>query len=63
MCDEPEEEAGARWTSGLPAEHSIEVVETENPVIAFLLGPAGEVILEVRERRQVPFGFCATPKG
>lgn len=43
--------------SGLPADHSIEVHETENPIVNVLYGPDGEVLIEMRERRVQPFGF------
>lgn len=33
----------------------VEVIVTDNPVVARLLGPTGETIRERRERR--PFGF------
>jgi hypothetical protein len=34
-----------------------DLTETENPVVAELLGPRGETIRQWRERRTVPFGF------
>lgn len=33
----------------------VQVVVTDNPIVAVLLGPNGEVLREWRERR--PFGF------
>lgn len=36
---------------------SVEVTETDNPVIGQLYGPDGEVLFELRERRTVPFGY------
>lgn len=48
--DEPDE-----WDSGLPAEHSIEVLVTDNPVVARLYGPDGSVLIELHERP--PIGF------
>lgn len=43
------------WESGLDAGASIEVTVTDNPVVARLYGPAGEVLIERRERE--PIGF------
>lgn len=43
---------GDGWPSGSP-----DVTETDNPVIATLYGPDGDVLIELHERRTVPFGF------
>jgi hypothetical protein len=40
------------WPTGAP-----EVTETENPVVAQLVGVDDSVLVEVRERRVVPFGY------
>ena len=34
-----------------------EAIETENPVVAELLGPTGQPLRQWRERRTVAFGF------
>lgn len=34
-----------------------EVTETDNPVTGVLYGPTGDVLVEVRERRTIPFGY------
>ena len=34
-----------------------DLIETENPVVAELLGPDGAPIRQWRERRTIPFGF------
>lgn len=47
--------ADDEWDSGLPAEHTIEVTVTDNPVVGTLLGPDGRVLVEIRERE--PIGF------
>lgn len=49
LLDDPE------WDSGLPADHTIEVTVTDNPVVATLYGPDGSVLIELRERP--PIGF------
>lgn len=48
------------WCSGLEPwpNLGIEVTETENPVVAVLFGTDGdEILVEVFERRTIPFGF------
>lgn len=50
--DEPESEPDERhpWPS-------IEVTETDNPVTGLLLAVDGSVLVELHERRTVPFGY------
>lgn len=46
------------WCDEPPIEYPRpELTETENPVVAELLGPHGEAIRQWRERPTVPFGF------
>jgi hypothetical protein len=40
------------WPAGAP-----DVVETDNPVVAVFLGADGVPLIELRERRTVPFGY------
>lgn len=42
----------APWPGSAPG-----VTETENPVTATLYGPDGAVLIEIRERQTVPFGY------
>lgn len=37
--------------------HYPDFIEEDNPVIATLLGPDGDPIIELRERRTVAFGY------
>lgn len=55
--DDDDEEWDGSCDSGLPADHSIDVVEVEDPVVGVIYGPAGEVLSTVYERPTVPFGF------
>jgi hypothetical protein len=40
-----------------------DVIVADNPVIGVLYGPAGEVLQEVLERPELPFGFQAPERG
>lgn len=44
-----------RWDTVEP-----ELTETENPVVATLLGPDGKPLRQMTERRTVPFGYQST---
>ncbi len=57
-ADDEDEEWDDWLGSGLPADHSIEVHVTENPVVGVIYGPDGEVLTEVRERPVRPYGFA-----
>lgn len=35
-----------------------DVVEVDNPIVATLLGPDGTPLVQIRQRRTVPFGFA-----
>lgn len=45
------------WHSIAGPPVAAEVIETENPVVAELLGPSGETLRVWRERSHVRFGF------
>lgn len=47
---------GDDWDEEPEVPHA-EVTERENPVVATLLGPDGQVLFNLRERRQVRFGY------
>jgi len=49
---------GYRWEPEPQEPYYPEVFETDNPVVAVLLGPDGEPLVEMRERREVTFGFA-----
>lgn len=53
MYDDEWDDEGPIVGPPMPAE----VIETENPVVAELLGPDGAPIRQWRERRTVPVGF------
>lgn len=50
--DSPDYEPLTGWLIEGP-----EVHETDNPVIGTLYGPDGSVLIELRERRTVRFGY------
>ena len=56
MTEDHEPDEG-EWPSGYDADHTIEVEVSDNPVVATLLGPDGEVLIELRERSTI-FGFA-----
>ena len=37
--------------------YEVQVTEEDNPVVATLLGPDGEPLLQLHERDTVPFGY------
>lgn len=57
MCDPDDDWTAWELVSGLEPMSSIEVEITDNPVVAVLYGPDGDVLVEFHERPVYPFGF------
>jgi hypothetical protein len=53
----PEPDTEPADSDGWPPLDALEVHEHPNPVVATLHAPDGAVLIELRERRQVPFGY------